>query len=416
MICKNCGSENENDAVFCNNCGANMSGGTLSDGYAKRPPETDTLGSATVLDYKNPEQPKPDGPMPVLHHYESRSPEEIAASYSHPRTYSPSYAAPPMAYAPVYEVPAYGVPVHTVSADPDSGKRVIERLKQIIRCPAMMVGTIAFSLTALCFILTLFGINGLYDALSDSLSPYRYYVSEARDAISVLQLVTWLVGFLAFIPTLLTVIGLWMMVAQGFKYENRISTTGISMIKGVKIFEFVLFCISVVISFVFLIASGSELISYSYMPAQAVAIYLILFVFIVGYIVWKFFYFTSLFRTMDSFRDSVLFRSPSGYPSVLVAVDSFLSAAGNIFAFIFLIFPVMVSSSYGWHEDMIISMFRDLTNGYGTYYALESFKGSMDLISFSSTFSAIAGIVAFISFGVMSIIYRNRLSYIRYER
>lgn len=418
MICKNCGSDNEKDAVFCIKCGFNMSGGTLTDGYAKKPPEAGTLDSATTLDYKNPEPPKPDGPMPTLHHYESRSPEKIASSYSHPRTYTPAYTSAPVAYAPVYGVPTYGAPVHTVSSDPESGNRVIARLKQIIRCPAMMVGTIAFSLTAFCYILMLFGINGLFDSLSTAVSPFGYYaVSEVQDTISGLQLATWLVGFIAFLPTLLTVIGLWMMVAQGYKSENRINTVGISLIKGVKIFEFVLFCIAVVVSFLFFIVSVSEPINYSYIPSEAIAVYLILLVFAVGYIVWKFFYYTSLFHTLDSFKDSALFRSPSGYPTVLVAVDSFLSAAGSVFVLIFSILPaIFISSSHGGYEEMIISMFNDLTDGYSVYYAFESFKDSMDFMIFSSTVSVIANIVAYISFGIMSLIYRNRLSYIRYER
>ena len=152
MICKNCVAENENDAVFCNECGTNLSGNASEEGYAKRPPQSQELGAASTLDYKNPEPPKPDGPAPVLHHYESRRPEAIPPSYAYPKSYSPTYAAVPVAYAPAYGVPAV---VHTVSMDTGSGERVISKLKQFLKSPGLLVAKIALTLTAVCDMLCL---------------------------------------------------------------------------------------------------------------------------------------------------------------------------------------------------------------------------------------------------------------------
>lgn len=91
MYCKKCGKDNPNEAVFCKTCGAPMKDESPAENV---PLNTQPLGAASTLDYNNPEPPKPAGPAPVLHHYESRGKEPVTTAHSHPRSYSPSYSAP----------------------------------------------------------------------------------------------------------------------------------------------------------------------------------------------------------------------------------------------------------------------------------------------------------------------------------
>lgn len=405
MKCNNCGKDNENGSVFCIECGSNLNANTTAAGFANSTVPSGNQGTSANNGNNAAPQQSTGVTPPVLHHYQSRPSQPDQPAYTHPTSYSPTpapatapmpanaYTVPP-AYQPVYVPPVYGVPVQNVpmSGSGESGFRVIAHLKQLMKSPAMLVATIAFTISVVFYIMTVFGFTGFSDMIG------RYGSSGDAEISARVNIVTWISGFLAFIPMLLTGIGLWMIVYQGFSSENRISTAGTTMIKGVKIFEFVMFCIGLTISFISIIAEDF-FENLKYLPDEMVIVKVFAFFICIGYTVWMFFYYISLFKTLDSFRDTVLFRAPIGTPSIVVAVNCFLSSLVSIIAIVYLF---VVSAA------MDSNIFKYVVN--------HPIKDAWNFAIFSAIGMIICSMVSAISFGVMTVIYKNKHTYMKFER
>lgn len=275
MICNSCGKQNPDGSDFCSGCGNRLSA--------------------------------------------SGNP---ASQYSAPNTSSQPYYPPPQPVAPP---PYYGgsnsqyVPNRPYVGQNLTGSQssFSQNWRAAAGSPVFLVAVLIYSLS---FLITLIQIMDQVDNLS-----YMLYRSGFRGMNGTFMLLL----FLMLIPNVLFGIGLWLIYAEGKKTQGLpIKTTGLSMVFGVVIFQFVLICIVLLILFVYAcieLEAASRYSRYSYYYSSsvssdigfAIGIILIVAGLVIGF-------YTCLIRMLSNMKNAVFQNSPNTTCVTVVAVFCFI--------------------------------------------------------------------------------------------
>ena len=213
MNCSNCGSPIPDGNLFCLNCGAGVSAGSL-------------------------------GPAPGGSDYPRMSPSGPAPAPS------PAYSSRPGSFGKISEG------VRIVRSLAGSAQFLVASITFTLSIVlGLIVSSTAYSstLNRLLSLLNEMGLSGSELSELESLREYAYRIDSASFGI----------GLLFSIPAILTTVGLWMTYMEGRKTEKRdFSTTGLSIIHVLAILDFVVTCIICAIITLFVLISVFGILSY----------------------------------------------------------------------------------------------------------------------------------------------------------
>ncbi len=273
MICNSCGKQNPDGSGFCSGCGNRLS----------------ASGNPT-------------------------------SQYSAPNTSSQPYYSPPQPVAPP---PYYGgsnsqyVPNRPYVGQNLTGSQssFSQNWRAAAGSPLFLVAVLVCSLS---FLITLIQIMDQGDNISYML--YRSGLSGISDTFVLIMI-------LAMIPYVLLGIGLWLIYAEGKKPQGLpIKTTGLSMVFGVVIFQFVLICIALIIFFVRICiaieaASRYSRYSYSSSVSSGVSVAVVIFLLVASLAIS---FYVCLIRLLTNMKNSVYQNSPNTTCVTAVAVFCFI--------------------------------------------------------------------------------------------
>ena len=400
MFCENCGNRIEDNAAFCPYCGTKVQ---------ELPPEYLSARAGTPADAAT-EAELPTGQQP-LEQTQSFQPQQPATDGTFELP-APQYPAPD-AYAPQpYAPPArnnYGQ-----SAPPRSplmGGRAIsptlDAVHRMLRSPAFLIGSIAMSLVLIFSLIAGFSASTFqldYRTLRDLVPGLDYRdFQEIQNGLSLFSGAGIAATVVGMIPTILLVIGLWLTYAAAAGRRNPMPTAGLSMVKGVFIYQLVMICIAIGLILLFLLlflvvggalsgelskafgsaasqysgAYGSNDTDFSIIASLALPILLVTILLFVGVFVMLILFYAKLIKTVNTVKKTIRTDEPSDQVSPFVAVLWFLSA-------FFSLFPAVLS--------FVIPQFSVLT-GRMVFAGLGSF----------------CAIVAQVCFGVLIFQYRSEM-------
>lgn len=212
MFCTKCGKQNKEEALFCCACGAPIKRGLVQNKIERTPTP-----------------PAPAYTQPVYNQPVYNQPVYTYPGYMQPS--APVYTPPA---APIYQQPAPVAPVAATPKAPQRRKVVNQKTmekkaqfeqnmrskwRNVIASPFMLVVVILYSLSLL---LSLLDTSMLYDMLSDLTGD----IFHGMGALLVCVIVV------ALIPSVMTVLGLWLTYLEGRKKEKQeISIVGLQLIR-----------------------------------------------------------------------------------------------------------------------------------------------------------------------------------------
>ena len=294
MLCKQCGQELRDGAIFCTNCGAKV-----------------------VFD-----EPIAEPVEPV----EQETPVESVEQVEQADSVEPTpYASPAQPMEPV--APA---------APPQDDLPGV--LSKLASSPIFLIAAISYTLTAVLNLVSLLqGVSPLaaLSRLLYQINPELGYLfsDSLRDIDPHFLQVFWLV--VVSVPTLLTVAGIW--TAFGTVKARKKTVVGHSIIRVVTIITMIIFCIYLLISASSILSEARSYYSYSYyfyssdannayFVTCAVSICLILAVLIIGLI-----YFVKTLKTINVMQCTIADEYPVGNVSLFVAVIQMLIGSIALF-------------------------------------------------------------------------------------
>ncbi len=187
----------------------------------------------------------------------------------------------------------------------------IKMLKKLASSPMFLIATIIYTLSFIAGVIVILGSVGA--AFSNSYGMYN----EAALASGLL------VSLIAYAPTILTLIGLWMTFGSGVSRSNRgISTAGFTLLKVSAVINLVLICIAAGILLIGFIAG----IFAAYAVNEMVPI-LFGFLIFAGIMTLVILYFAGIVRSINAAKRTIETGRPHPYASAYVAVMSFIAAA-----------------------------------------------------------------------------------------
>lgn len=210
--CSNCGRQNNDEDMFCEQCGAALS---------MNPDNQQQAQTAGYAQNANAYQAQPGGYAQNTNAYQTQAAQQM----------------PPQTPYPMLQI-----------------------LKQRGGSVLFLVAIICMTVQVVAQIITSFGGRS---SLAD-LEVLMYQYGIPIDMSTLNSIMTGLTAFslIALIPTILIVIGLWLIYTNCRKQDNSpLSTTGFSLVRGVVIFQFVCFILAVSICILFMLiatmAAGS---------------------------------------------------------------------------------------------------------------------------------------------------------------
>lgn len=157
-------------------------------------------------------------------------------------------------------VNAYQTQATAQQMPPQTPYPMLQILKQRGGSVLFLVAIICLTVQVVAQIFTSFNGSSSVAALQNLM--YRYGIPMDLSQLNSIMTGVSVGSLIAMIPTILIVIGLWMIYANCKKQDNSpLSTTGFSLVRGVVIFEFVCFILIVTICILFMLigimAAGS---------------------------------------------------------------------------------------------------------------------------------------------------------------
>ena len=314
MFCENCGAKIEPGMLFCGSCGVKL-----------------------------PEVPEAPIAAPVAQQ------EAPAASVPYDRQTTPvTQPEAPAAYAPYVrqttpvtqpEAPAAYAPYGRQTAAPVSEARsrggVIDTVKRHLGSPVLLVAAILLSISFLISLIGAFTQNTVdLSAMSLLLSEAGMSSSAMSSGMSAFWSTMIISTIISSIPTILILIGLWLAYAAGKSRSDTVSTAGLTIVKGVCVFQLVMVCILFALCLVALFggfALGSSLMSYLPSEARRVGgtiapIMFVIAAVVIAVFVMAIIYYTQIFKTINTVRTTIRTKKASANVSGFVAVINFILA------------------------------------------------------------------------------------------
>ena len=256
----------------------------------------------------------------------------------------PRYAQTPGAGSGDYTGPYGGPAYSTAPTGWDTEPPTLRWARQTIRSPLYLVGAIGYTCMVLFTLASTFrtGAAALTDTVLAQLLGNVYWSSTWLDGLYnwlpllfVGSVGSTLVGQL---PNILVVAGLWMLYVSAADSSGApLKTAGLSLIRGVQIFQLVMLGLMVlllILSFFVMMAATGFYDMTSVIPV--VLLFLVLVAVILGLVG---FYYARLIATINGFRRTIWTGQAQGPVSLFVAV---ISALGGVLP----LFGVLVGEAF----------------------------------------------------------------------
>ena len=218
------------------------------------------------------------------------------------------------------------------SAAPAFGARasggLSESLRSLILSPLFLTAAIALSVQVLMSIIAAASGYSPYSALINNIlnnPELGYYVNpqEYYAVMGVMNRVGTAGAIIANIPVIVITAGLWILFAQARSQSQRMTATGITMIRVVVIVQFVLFAIGFLLGIVSLFIGLAALSREVENAALIVIVCLIIFA-LVGYLTFS--YYIKVIKMLGSARDVIMIGRKTAPAYLYVMVLTFIGA------------------------------------------------------------------------------------------
>lgn len=307
MFCPHCGAATENGAAFCVKCGTRL--------------------QAPVT-----EQPPVAAPISAT----EQQPAEQAA----PTVAVAPPPAPPSEPSVAYAPPTEASPSPLVNGEPPA----VDLIRRLASSPLFFIAVICLTVSAVLSLITLFSTSGLVEVWADLLdemadAEMEAFLNDFSWAFAGGWITAALIGM---IPTVLIVIGLWMVYVSAKEHSRFLNLKGLALVKGAVVTQMVLFIVGLVITLLLCIlvmllgnlASG-DLISEFFqiqgagMTVVMVVMAIILVVLVVA-LVLGIIYYAKVLKSLASPIAVMHTGAPNSKVSVFVAVMCFISAVTSL--------------------------------------------------------------------------------------
>ena len=228
--------------------------------------------------------------------------------------------------------PRYATPPDAAPMGKDAEPPTLRRMRQMIRSPLYLTGAIGYTCMVLFTLASTFrtGAAALTDTVLAQLLDNVYWSSTWLDGLYnwmpllfVGSVGSTLVGQL---PNILVVVGLWMLYASAADTSGApLKTAGLSLIRGVQIFQLVLLglvALLLLVAFAVMMATLQLYVLEAVLPIGLMLLVLLVVILAVGGL-----YYGKLIVTINSFRRTIWTGKTQGTISLYVAV---LSALGGV--------------------------------------------------------------------------------------
>lgn len=288
MYCSQCGKQTGENDKFCPNCGA---------------PVVPAIPAAPAVPPVTEVTPlPPQEAQPVLPENQGINMREVTPE-DYQQTQQPQeFVAPPQMATP---------------------QQISDAIKKIFRSPLLLIAAIALTAGLACYFayiidnIEILSIN-IKSILSSATDGYR-------EEIGIISEYAYLFYIALQLPAVLIALGMWITCISSHRKKEGLTAGGIKLIKGVLIFQLVLYILAALLC-ILLLALGMATAG---LVGQMDVIFgfLLLAAFIVLLLVYQ----IKLLSTADVMRRTVQYRVPVHTVSVLAAVINFLFAAFEIY-------------------------------------------------------------------------------------
>ncbi|MFA7637199.1 MAG: zinc ribbon domain-containing protein [Monoglobales bacterium] len=277
MFCTNCGIENADGSAFCKNCGISLT--KTNEVTAEAQPAA-------------------------------------AAPVSQP---APVYAAPAPAYNP-----------------PLSSNPAVNVVKTVASSPLFLTATIAFSLSLLFKVLSIFKgiaifqlVYKLFDLIDEPIPSEFYDALGKINAIGKTPVIAG--GIFALIPTILVCIGLWNTYAAARnRSSDTMKTSGLTVIKVSMVIKLVAICLSALFVAVLLVLATIMAGEYNN-SAIVVGIIAAAIIAAIAYVL-EIYFFAKVLKSINAAKETINSGIAAGRASRFVAVMAFIGSACALFS------------------------------------------------------------------------------------
>lgn len=319
MFCTACGKQNAEGSTFCTSCG-------------------------TPLVQKE-AQPQPQQPV-----------------YQQPVYQQPVYQQPvyqqPIYQQPVYQQPVYQQPVYQPAAaenEWDFASYFRQKWRIFVASPLPLIITILYSLLSLLTLINIFDGASTLNAIANALPFMRKMLRELGDTLTFLEL-------LAFTPTFLTALGMWLVFAGAAKKDiSPLNTSGLNMIRIGQVITLVLHCLLYAVITIGLFGA-SEYIS----DSNAVTMFLL-----IGIMVFSVVVQAKTISMLSAMRDCGVYDRPNASGVTFIAVMQFI--VGSL-QFLVLVYQIYEFEYYEPSFNTILGLVMPFL--YGVVLML--YKGKMN--------------------------------------
>lgn len=272
-------------------------------------------------------------------------------------------------------------------------------LKRLGSSPLFLVPVIAMTLAAvLSFIATVFGSSGIMGVIYQVLNILSEIMpaavmGELYDALfemnGALTGVSVVSAIFSMIPTILIVVGLWMIAASAMNKVGAVQTSGFTLLKAMNIIEIVLKSISIffveIVLLVLAIVIGN--IPSRYFDGSTVVVILVLaMILVLAIFALVVIYYVKVIKSLNAVKSVAAFGYPNPYASRYVGVLCFIGGVGTGISVVVKLIQQMVG-------------FRFMTAGF--------------LFGILST---VCSATALICFGVLIFKYRSTMQQLTYQQ
>lgn len=288
MYCSQCGKQVDENDKFCQYCGA-----PVAPAVPAAPP-VPPVTEVTPL--------PPQEAQPVLPENQGRNMREVTPEDYQQTPQPQEFVAPTPMITP---------------------QQISDAIKKIFRSPLLLIAAIALTVGLACYFayiidnIEILSIN-IKSILSSATDGYR-------EEIGIISEYAYLFYIALQLPAVLIALGMWMTCISSHRKKEGLTAGGIKLIKGVFIFQLVLYILAALLCILLLALGmataglvGQMDIIFGFLLLAAIVVFLLV-------------YQIKLLSTADVMRRAVQYRVPVHTVSVLVAVINFLIAVFEIY-------------------------------------------------------------------------------------
>ena len=299
MFCPHCGTPYEAPASFCVKCGAHLT-----------------------------------APAPVP------QPEPVAVAQTEAQ---PQPVVQPVAQPAVQPAaqPAVQPPFPPVSAPVVPGEPpAVDLARRTAASPLFLIAVICLTVSAVLSVITSLFAGSSMELFGELMAEFsgdaemEALFSEFSSAMSGGMIAGTLIGM---IPTILILIGLWMVYASAANRQQFLNLQGLALVKGAVVTELVVMAVGMglvllvmVLLLIVALVGGAEAVLDSDAAVAAIGsvVIVLLILLLVGLLVLYIVYYRKTLKSIDAALNTVRTGLPNSKVSIFVAVMCFIGAAG----------------------------------------------------------------------------------------